>query len=362
MEGIGWFTFETLKRMTISHPEHTFYFLFDRPFDPSFLFASNVKPVVVSPQARHPLLWYVWFEYSIPRILSKLNADVFLSSDGYLSLRSQIPALLVIHDLAFEHLPKSIPSLTRKYYQYFIPKYARKAKQIISVSDFSKQDLIKRYHIAASKIEVAPNAAKSIFQMLSEEDIETTRNEITNGAAYFLFVSALQPRKNLPGLLRAFDHFKNHHNDQDIKLVVAGAKYSLSRAIDDALKGMTHRSDVIFTGHLSPEKLAAVTGAALALTYVSFFEGFGIPILEAMQAGVPVICSNTSSMPGVAGDAALLVNPNSLKDISEAMTKVSSDQALRKELINKGLKRAQAFSWDKTADIIWKVLLKTAAP
>ena len=136
LEGIGWFTYESLKRIVLSHPEHDFYFIFDRKYDDEFVFAKNVTPIVVGPPARHPLLHFIWYEISIPRVLKRINPDVFISPDAFLSLSSKYPDLIVIHDLNFEHFPEYMPWLWRSYYRYFTPRYAKKAKRIATVSEF----------------------------------------------------------------------------------------------------------------------------------------------------------------------------------------------------------------------------------
>ena len=125
LEGIGWYTNETLKRIVREHPEHEFIFFFDRPYDPSFIFASNVTPVVFEPQARHALLFYIWFELRIPYMLRKYKADLFLSTDGLLSLKTKVPTCLVIHDLAFEHYPEHLKRSHRMYLRKFSPLFAK---------------------------------------------------------------------------------------------------------------------------------------------------------------------------------------------------------------------------------------------
>ncbi|HAD33931.1 MAG TPA: glycosyltransferase family 1 protein, partial [Chitinophagaceae bacterium] len=115
LEGIGWFTHEIIRRVVNMHPEHQFIFFFDRPFDSSFLYAKNVEAVILNPPARHPFLWWIWFEWAIPRALKKYQADMFISTDGFLSLRTQTPTLLVMHDLAFEHFPEHLPLKFRWY-------------------------------------------------------------------------------------------------------------------------------------------------------------------------------------------------------------------------------------------------------
>ncbi|MCA1760933.1 MAG: glycosyltransferase, partial [Bacteroidales bacterium] len=149
LEGMGWFSYETLKRMTRNHPEHEFIFIFDRPYSEEFIFSENITPVVIGPPARHPVLFYFWFEFQIPRVLKKHKADVFLSPDGYLSLKTKVPQLAVIHDISFAHRPQDIPGMKRWYYNYFFPKFARKATRIATVSNYSKTDIAKTYQVDA---------------------------------------------------------------------------------------------------------------------------------------------------------------------------------------------------------------------
>ena len=163
LEGIGWVAFETLKRITQAHPEHEFYFIFDRKWDERFIFSDNIIPIVAKPQARHPFLYYLWFEWSIPRILKKIKADVFLSPDAYLSLKTNVKSIAVFHDLNFEHYPEDLPFLERKYYCYFFPRYARKAAQIVTVSQFSKKDIMNLYDVPSEKISVVYNGANEEF-------------------------------------------------------------------------------------------------------------------------------------------------------------------------------------------------------
>ena len=157
LEGIGIYTQEIFMRVVQLMPEHEFYFLFDRPYDESFVFAKNVIPIVVSPPARHPFLWYLWLEKAIPKILKKHKIDLFISPDGYASLNTYVPQILTIHDLAFEHYKEHTPFLVYQYYKYFVPKFCKKATKILAVSEFTKQDVIKRYNIEEQKIEVVYN-------------------------------------------------------------------------------------------------------------------------------------------------------------------------------------------------------------
>lgn len=358
MEGIGWFSHETLKRITRNHPQDHFIFLFDRDFDEEFIFSDNITPLILSPQARHPFLYYWWFEFSVAGILNKLQPDLFLSPDGYLSMRSDCKQLPVIHDINFEHYPKDIPFLEHKYYTHYFPKFAKKAERIATVSEFSKKDISETYHIDPSKIDVVYNGCNKAFRAITEEEKKKTKKRFSQDCDYFLFIGALHPRKNISRLLEAFDRFKST-TSSNVKLVIVGKKYYWTREIKRTYINMKFREEVIFTGRLETEELRDVTASALALTYVPYFEGFGVPILEAMNCDTPVITSNVTSMPEVASDAALMVDPFSVDSISNAMLYLYKDEDMRNTLIQKGRKRKEDFSWDKTADLLWKSILRT---
>lgn len=352
LEGIGWFTYETLKRMTLSHPEHEFIFIFDRPYDPSFVFADNVTPVVIGPPTRHAVLWWLWFDYRIPAVLEKYNVDLFLSPDGYLSQRTKVPQLAVIHDVNFVHRPEDLPWLTEKYYNHYFPKFARLARRIATVSFYSKEDITRSFKVDYDKIDVVYDGINPIFCPLSEVEKIQVKEKYTNGHDYFLFVGALHPRKNLCGLLRAFDAFKSI-NGCKIKLVIVGGEMHKTGAIFETYDNMRYKDEVIFTGRVSAPELKGLMGAAYALTFVPFFEGFGMPVVEAMSAGVPVICSNTTSIPEVGGNAVLYADPLKTEQITNAMLRITEEKGLRNELIEKGFKQKEKFSWDETARLLW---------
>lgn len=358
LEGIGWFTFESLRRITQQHPEHHFYFIFDRNYSEEFIFSGNVTPLIQFPQARHPLLYYAWFERAIPKLLEKLKPDLFLSPDGFLPLRSNIPSLAVFHDLNFEHYPEDLPYLTRNYYRHFFPRFAARAVRIATVSEYSKLDIVSQYNVSPDKIDVVYDGANEVFTPVTNEERALTLENYTDGRPYFVFIGSLHPRKNLSNLFRAFDLFKKS-NPSDVQLVIVGARKWWTRDIDMNFHRMSFSNDVIFTGRLNTDHLRLVLGSALALTYVSYFEGFGIPIVEAFRCGTPVITSDVTSMPEVAGDAALLVDPFDPESISMAMYKIYQYETMREQFIQKGLQRKDAFTWQRTADLLWQSIEKT---
>jgi len=357
LDGIGRFMDETLRIITSQHPEHQFYFYFDRKYNEKYIYNTNVQPVVLPPQARHPLLFLTWFEASLPMHFKYSKPDLFLSPDGFLSLTSQVKSVAVIHDLNFEHFPEDIPYLVRKYYKTMFPRFARKASRIATVSEYSKKDIADTYGIIPSKIDVVYNGAGNIFKPLPEDEKQLVREKFSNGSAYFFFVGTLHPRKNLVNLFKAFDQFKKS-GGTNIKLVLAGARMWWTDDIRLAYEAMEYRDEVIFTGRVSDHDLALLMASALALTYVSYFEGFGIPILEAFSCDTPVITSELTSMPEVAGDAAILTDPFSINSIAEAMQKVASDSAFRLKMIEAGREQRIKFSWQQTAGKLWDCVEK----
>jgi len=358
LEGIGQFSRETLSRITQAHPEHQFFFLFDRKFDESFIFSNNVTPVVAHPQARHPYLWFLFFEFGIPLKLRTIKPDLFLSTDGWIPTRLNIPVVNVIHDLNFLHHPEFVPPVVRRYYDRFFPKFARNATRLATVSQFSRDDIRQSYQIPAERIDVVYNGANPAYKPLTTEQKNAIKQQYTDGCNFFLFVGLIHKRKNLDNIFKAFDAFKDR-TESTTKLVVVGDKKWWAGEIEDTFLAMRHREDVVMLGRQQIDVLSALTASATALVYASLFEGFGLPIVDAFNAQTPVITSNISSMPEIAGDAALLVNPYQVDEITDALCQLHDHPELRQELIEKGKARQHLFTWERSADLLWKTIEKT---
>ncbi len=357
LEGIGWFTHEVLKRMVRSHPEHEFLFLFDRPFSEDFVFSSNVKPIKIFPPARHPVLWYLWFEHALPYIFKKHKPDIFFSPDGYLSLKTRVPTAMVIHDLAYLHFPDQVPSLVKKYYHHFIPRYLKKAQQIITVSSFVKEDILNHYAIESQKINVACNGAREVFRPLNANEKEKIKTKFSQGKDYFFYLGAVHPRKNVHRLIKAFDIFKKK-KEHPIQLLIGGRFAWQTGEVKNAYDSSAYQEDIHFLGYLQEEETPGLMGAASALVYPSNFEGFGIPILEALHCDVPVITSNISSMPEVAGPAGILINPVNTHEIATAMEAIIFDKEKRASLIEAGKEWRGHFSWEKAEKVCFESINK----
>ncbi len=356
--GIGFFTCQTLKRITLNHPEHEFYFIFDRDWDEEFIFSDNVIPVKLNPPTRHPFLWHIWFQYRMPRLLTKIKPDLFLSPDGFIPLKSPVPSLAVIHDINFYHFPEDLPVFVRKYYLKYFPLFAEKATRIATVSEYSKSDLIENYHSNYEKIDVVYNGADNIFKPLTEDGQKEVRVKYSQGEPFFIFIGALVPRKNLPRLLKAFDLFKEKTKSRHKLIFIGDAMHSF-REINRTLSEMQFKKDVIFTGRIPREEIAQLLASSRALLFVSYFEGFGIPLIEAFRSGVPVVAGNRTSLPEIGGRGALYVDPFSVQSIAEGMIRVDQDQLLRESLILEGKKQKDKFTWEKSAELLWKSIENT---
>lgn len=350
---------EILSRMVRQHPEHEFIFVFDGPCGDEFIFASNVKPVIVSPPGRHTLSFVFGYGIMASLVLRKYKPDVWLQPYGFCSLTSKIPQLLVVHDLAFLQYPQFITWRHRWYYQLFTKSFLRKAAGIVTVSDKLKADIIQQYQVPAEKVSVVHGAARIGFRPLSWQEKEQVKEGFADGREYFLFTGGICPLNNLMNLLRAFSLFKKWQHS-NMKLLIAG---SLARQYDDVwmkLKTYKYRDDVVLLNYLPDEQLARVTAAAYVVIHSSFPEGFGLPVIEAMQALVPVITSTTGSMPETGGDAALYADPADPDAIAKHMLTLYKNEPQRNTLIEKGKLHAAEFSWDEAAEKCWRQIVNAA--
>jgi len=358
LDGIGWIAYHTLKRIVLEHPEINFIFIFDRAYDKSFIFGPNVTPYVIWPPTRHPLLYILWFQIAIPRLLKKIKPDLFLSIDGLITLGARYKQLSVICDINFFHYPKDLPFAYRTFFNYFFPRYVAQSTRILTISDYCKKDIVDSYHTNPDKIDVMPIGVENTFAPLPEEKQAEVRARHTQGKKYFIFVGSIHPRKNITGLLRAFELFKQKSRS-DYKLVLAGSFFWGKKEINKILEGMQYKSDVIFTGRTPDNTLRELLASAFCLTFVSYFEGFGIPLIEAMRCQIPIITSNVTSLPEVAGNAALYIDPFNIEDICRGMMTVYQDEALRNTLVKNGIEQCKKYTWDASAQGLWASIKKT---
>ena len=353
LEGFGTYTYALVTRWIKEHNEVNFVLIFDREPAVAIPELPNVNKVVIGPPTRHPLLYWIWFEWSIPRVLIRYQATLFFSPDGYNSLRSNIPSVITVHDLNFEHNPADLPKVLGWYLRKFVPKFVKKATRVLTVSDYSKQDITRCYRCPSEKISTVYNAANEIYQPLLEEVIIPTRKRISNNRPYFLFVGSLHPRKNVQRLITAYQGISN----PTVDLVIVGSAMWRDHqiSVDPSCADRIH-----FLGYLAQKELAEVMGSALALAYVPYFEGFGIPLVEAMRCGIPILAANTTCLPEIAGNAAIYCDPFNVEEIQKGLEQLIENDALRIQLSENSKKRATEFSWDQAAKKSWEVIYTTA--
>lgn len=355
LEGVGIVTDEVMRRIALSHPEDQFVYYFDRPYDQRFIHAPNVTPKNVFPVTRLPILIRYWLNHPVRKHVVKENAQVFFSPDGFIPLGMSVPKVSMVHDVAFLRYPQHLQPRIRAFYKTWMPRYLAYTDHIITVSEFSKKELIEGYNLKPEKISVVYNGITDIYKPIDAIGRNIARNQFAKGHPYFVYLGAIHPRKNILNLVRAFELFKAVSPGPH-QLVLAGRASWHTEDVFKAIASSPFRSEIHLPGYVPTAEAVNLVAGAEAMIYPSVYEGFGLPLVEAMASGVPVICSNVSSLPEVAGHAALLFDPLDPSAIAEQMKKVTTDETLRSELIRLGHERSKYFSWDTAASQIYEIL------
>src|SRR5438132_1662501 len=266
---------------------------------------------------------------------------------------ARCPIVSTIHDLSFEHLPETFTRHSRAQLRLTVRRTARKAARILTLSEFSRRDIIETYAVNPDRVLVTPAAAPARFAPVENEtELKEIRERYRIKANYLLSLGSLQPRKNLARLIEAYASLqKLCSNDQLPQLVFAGKPGWLDDEIYRAAQRENRNESIKFIGYVPEKDLPALYSGAICFVYPSFFEGFGLPVLEAMQCGTAVIAGNRTSLPEVTGEAALLFDPFDSGALAEAIGRVVDKPGYREELRVKGLERARAFSWTTTAKL-----------
>jgi glycosyltransferase involved in cell wall biosynthesis len=264
----------------------------------------------------------------------------------------RVPVVVTIHDLAFERMPETFTRRGSFQLKLTVRRTAKKAARIATVSEYSRQDLLDIYKLSPEKVVVTYNGVESSFtpQPSVPNEAAAVRKRFGVSRDFLLAVGSLQPRKNLVRLIRAYARLRSEREDFRPQLVIVGRKLWLASEIFDEVKRQRWADDVILTGYVADEDLPALYRAARAFVYPSLFEGFGLPPLEAMASGTPVVTSDVSSIPEITGDAALLIDPNDERELANALIEIVNNDRLRAELREKGIAQAKKFTWRDAAE------------
>lgn len=321
---------------------------------------SNIKIVNINVSKNSSLKNILWHQWNFQKLQKKYQCDVAYIPNFSLLLWKRIPTIVTIHDLIEFNVPNKFSKLRMMYRKVIDPLMVKNSTFITSVSECSKRDIIKFCNANPKKIQVIPNAAdRTRFKLYDEFVVTACLDKYgLKNKGYCLFVGTIDyPGKNIMSALEAYVSLKKKYRIQE-KMVIVGKKGFNSEVIYDFVNNSEYKDDIIFTGYLSDEDLPLIYSGAKVMIYLSYYEGFGLPVLEAMSCGIPVVCSNTSCFPEVIGDIPVGVSPTSIPDIEETMYRLISDSEYSSEIAKHCYKRAELFSWKKAAKMYYDVFHK----
>jgi len=327
------------------------------PDDDYTLFVSTHLPSDAIPGAQD--MRRVWVQPRNPRIRLPLALPLALAQHRVEVLHVQyaaplypVPIVVAVHDIAYEHFPSFFPPSVVTGLRVLVPWTIRRAAFVLTLSEFSKQDIVRRYRVPPDKVVVTYLAADAMFRPLHDPTrLAEARIRYGTGEHFILSVGNLQPRKNLRALIDAYVRLRRADTTR-ARLVIVGRRVWSHDDIFQAARESGYEDELVFTDYVPDDDLVALYNAAELFVYPSLFEGFGLPPLEAMACGTPVVTSNTSALPETVGDAALTVDPHNVEALAVAMARALDDADLRARLSGDGLRRAQSFSWERTARTI----------
>lgn len=286
----------------------------------------------------------IWMQCQLPFLLKKDRIDVLHSPCYNTPLVSGVPSVVTVHDASSSLFPEQFVLKHRFVYSTLVPLSAKKASRIIAVSEHTKQDIIKLFKISESKIDTIHEGVNKTFYPRRNDEVDSVKHRYNIEGNYVLFVGTLQPRKNLVYCIKAFNLL-----NMEYKLVIAGKKGWFYDNIFRTVRQLNLVSQVVFLGHVPEEDLPLLYSGASLFVFPSLYEGFGLPPLEAMACGAPVIASDTSCFPEILDKSAVLVDPHNVRQFADEMSKILLDRQLRKKMTSLGLERVKQFNWEKTA-------------
>lgn len=291
----------------------------------------------------------VWMQLQLPRVLRRLRPDVVHFTNGMVPIACPVPSVVTIHDMSLTMYPSFHPMRRVLLNRPFVNLAARRADAIITVSESARRDIVSLYGIDRSRVHVVHEAAAPSFRVIHDPfELQRVRDQYRLADRFILYVGTIEPRKNLPTLLEAFARRKVV-GDLPYQLVCAGPYGWLSRDIDAQIERLRVRDAVRFTGYVPFEDLPAIYNLAEIFAFPSVYEGFGLPVVEAMACGTPVVTGRVAALNEVSGGAAEQVEPLDADVLGDALVALSKNRERREELSARGLARAAAFSWQRAA-------------
>lgn len=347
--GMGNYIFNLVNNLAILDRKNNYYiFVSDRNKDFFRIKQKNFRIINLGKGVTKGLNRFLWEQFSLPIYIRKQGIDVLHSPGFVLPFLSKAKNVLTIADMTFINYPEVHTLLKRAYFSLLMPPSIRKADMVLAISESTKKDAVKLVNVNPKKIKVTHLAYGEEFKVMDKKKAKVfARTMYGIDSPFIIFVGMIEPRKNLIRIFEAFSEMKKEGIPH--KLVIVGKTGWKYEKIFKSVDRLNLGKDVIFAGYIPDSDLAILYNAAEMLAYACLYEGFGIPILEAMACGCPVVTSNLSSMPEIAGDAALLVDPKEVQQIKSAMDRLIKDKKLRKDMIKKGLKRSSQFSWQRCA-------------
>lgn len=340
--------------MQIDCTNQYFLFSYDEP-SLSYPLNDNFKIVYYGGKSKKRSLFFT----QLPKALKRCQIDLFLGAKPYLPPfhKNKIKYLAVVHDLLPLYMPELFTFSHRLRFKILTSLCRHQAHELIAVSNATKQDIIKYMRFPSARIHVVYEGADSEFNTKRAPAlIDQTMQKYKIDAPYILCLSTVEPRKNMLRTIKAYEAYMQETPVSCKLVIVGGSGWNNGEIYDYVNQNSDLKSHVIFTGYVSDQEVKHIYANATLFIYASLCEGFGLPILEAMQSGIPVITSNVSSMPEVAGDACYLVNPLETEEIKQAIKALMSSPQKREELTKKGLERARKFSWEKCAKEIYEIM------
>lgn len=352
--GIGQYILRLTQALAQINREDQFTIFKSRKDKTQIVTQANFKTERLWTPSHHPLE-----RLALSAELLPFSLDVLHSPDFIPPRYTRCPAVITVHDLAFLKYPRFLTRSSARYYGQ-VDLAARQANHIIAVSESTKRDTVQMLGVPENKITVIYEAAHPLFVPINDPvQLAHVRERHRLPENFVLFVGTIEPRKNLPILLRALRHLRDRYKS-DAVLAIAGNRGWLYEQVDQVVTELNLADAVRFLGGVPNEELVYLYNAAKLFVLPSFYEGFGLPPLEAMACGTPVIVSNVSSLPEVVGDAGMLIDPEDVEALAVAMWRVLSDEKLRDEMRTKGLKRAATFSWKRAAQETLQVYRQVA--